>query len=168
MYRNLGGSFEVVSDRLGSDFTAPRAGRAAAFGDYDNDGDVDILVMNNGQAPQLLRNDGGNRNHWLGVRLVGTRSNRDGIGSKVKVSAGGVTQVAEAKGGMSYQASHDPRLHFGLGNAARVEALEITWPSGAIDRITNVPADRYVVIKEGTRETRSCCSPFGARISSKR
>ena len=149
MYRNAAGSFQVVSNQLGADFLLPRAGRAAAFADYDNDGDVDILVMNCGQAPQLLRNDGGNSRHWLGVRLTGVKSNRDGIGAKVRVKTGNVTQIQEAKGGSSYQASHDPRLHFGLGEAARVDLLQVEWPSGAVDRITNISADRFVNVKEG-------------------
>jgi hypothetical protein len=167
MYRNTGRSFEEVSNRLGSDFIAPRVGRAAAFADYDNDGDIDILVTNNGQAPQLLRNDGGNRNHWLGVCLIGVRSNRDGVGAKVRVRAGGATQINQAKGGMSYQAAHDPRLHFGLGNAARVESLEVEWPSGAVDKIRDVAADRFVVVKEGAGEVQPCCPPFRDKPAAK-
>lgn len=160
MYHNAGGVFEDVSDRLGSDFVSPRVGRAAAFADFDNDGDIDILVANNGQAPQLLRNDGGNRRHWLGVRLTGVRSNRDGVGAKVRVKAGGATQVAQAKGGMSYQASHDPRLHFGLGDARVVDSLEVEWPSGTVDKFSGVTGDRFVVVKEGSREVLHCCKGF--------
>ena len=151
MYRNLRGAFEDVTAQLGPAMLTPRVGRAAAFADFDNDGDVDVLVTNNGQAPQLLRNDGGNKKHWLQLRLIGTRSNRDGIGTRVKLIAGGLTQVDEAKGGMSYQAAHDPRLHFGLGAAAAANSIEIRWPSGAIDRLKDVPADRVVTIKEGSR-----------------
>jgi len=152
MYRNRGGWFEVVTNQLGSDLVVPRAGRGAAFADFDNDGDIDILVTNNGQAPQLLRNDGGNRNHWLGLRLVGTRSNRDGIGAKVTVKAGGSTQVQEMKAGSSYQSAHDPRLHFGFGRAAKVDSLRIEWPSGTQETFTDVPADRFVRVEEGKRE----------------
>lgn len=160
MLRNSGGHFEVVSNQLGRDFALPRVSRGAAFGDYDNDGDVDILVSNNGQPPQLLRNEGGNRKHWLGVRLLGVRSNRDGIGAKVTVKAGGLIQVNEAKGGVSYQSAHDPRIHFGLGDAARVDSLEVAWPSGAVDRLSKLTADRFVTIKEGVGETQSCCAAF--------
>jgi hypothetical protein len=124
-------------------------GRAAAFADFDNDGDIDVLVTSNGGAPRLLRNDGGNGRHWIQFRLIGVRSNRDGIGSRVKLTAGGLTQVDEAKGGMSYQAAHDPRLHFGLGSAARVDSIEIRWPSGQIDRLLDVAADRVVTVREG-------------------
>jgi hypothetical protein len=109
-------------------------------------------VTNNGQAPQLLRNDGGNRNHWLSLRLAGTRSNRDGIGAKITVKAGGVTQVSEMKGGSSYQSAHDPRLHFGLGNAAKIDSLRVEWPSGTVETFTDIQADRFFRIEEGRRE----------------
>lgn len=155
IYRNEGGVFREVTKQLGADLAIPRVSRAAAFADYDNDGDVDILVTNNGQRPQLFRNDGGNRNHWLEVRLIGTRSNRDAVGAKVNLVAGGVKQKDEVKGGMSYQAAHDPRLHFGLGKAARVSQLEVLWPSRAVTKLTDIPADRCVSIREGTGEVPS-------------
>ncbi len=160
MYRNRHGWFEDVTARLGPDMLTARVGRAAAFADFDNDGDMDVLVTNNGQAPQLLRNEGGNRNHWLELRLIGVRSNRDGIGARVKITAGGAVQVDEAKGGMSYQSAHDPRLHFGLGNAARADAVEVRWPSGVVDRLTNVSADRVLVLREGSREASSPQRPL--------
>jgi hypothetical protein len=152
VYRNLHGSFKDVTAQLGPDLLSPRVSRAAAFADYDNDGDVDVLVTNNGQAPQLLRNDGGNQRHWLELRVIGTRSNRDGIGARVKLTAGGVAQVEEAKGGMSYQSAHDPRLHFGLGNSSKVDAIEVKWPSGVVDRLTNIAPDRVIVLREGSGE----------------
>src|SRR6185312_11497227 len=99
VYRNIGGTFQDVTKQLGPDLAEARVSRAAAFADYDNDGDVDVLVTNNGDRPQLFRNEGGNRNHWLEVRLIGTRSNRDGIGAKVKIVANGALQTDEAKGG---------------------------------------------------------------------
>jgi hypothetical protein len=160
VYRNLHGSFTDVTARLGPDLNRPRVSRSAAFADFDNDGDVDVLVTNNGQEPELLRNDGGNSNHWLEVRLVGVRSNRDGIGARVKLTAGGFTQVDELVGGASYQASHDPRLHFGLGAAAKVDTLEVRWPSGRIDRLSNVSADRTLVLKEGGVELPSPYRPI--------
>jgi len=162
MFRNVHGVFEPVGDLLGSDFALPRVSRAAAIADFDNDGDLDILVTNNGQAPQLLRNDGGNRKHWLEVRLAGTRSNRDGIGALVKVVAGGVSQTGEAKGGMSYQSAHDPRLHFGLGDVARMDQIEVRWPSGTVDRIKSSSANRVVTIKEGAGEIESHYPAFKA------
>jgi hypothetical protein len=152
IYRNAGGAFEDVTGQLGPDLEAPRVSRAAAFADYDNDGDMDVLVTNNGGPPQLLRNDGGNRKHWLEVRLVGTHANRDGIGAQVKIVAGGVTQVDQSKGGMSYQSAHDPRLHFGLGNATRIDSLEVRWPGGAIDKLVNLAANRVVTVKERSGE----------------
>lgn len=157
IYRNVGGFFVDVTKQLGTDLAIPRVSRAAAFADYDNDGDLDVLVTNNGDYPQLLRNDGGNRNHWLEIRLVGTRSNRDGIGSKVKVLTDGVAQAEEAKGGMSYQAAHDPRLHFGLGALARVGLLEIHWPSGAVSKFSNIAVDRCITVKEDFGEIPSHC-----------
>ncbi|MDE3109341.1 MAG: CRTAC1 family protein [Acidobacteriota bacterium] len=150
LFRNTGrGIFENVSDRLGADFARPRVSRGAAIGDFDNDGDLDILVNNNGERPQLLRNDGGNANHWLEILLIGTRSNRDGVGARVTLTAGNLKIYEQRKGGMSYQAAQDPRLHFGLGNRTKVDLLEILWPSRAVTRLSNLPADRILAIKEG-------------------
>ena len=151
MFRNTGkGVFQNVSDRLGADFLAAKVSRGAAIGDFDNDGDLDILVSNNGQAPQLLRNDGGNRNHWLEILLVGTRSNRDGVGSRVKLVAGDLALHDQRKGGMSFQSAQDPRLHFGLGSRLRIDSLEVHWPSGELTKLMNIDSDQIVTIKEGT------------------
>jgi hypothetical protein len=150
MFRNAGnGVFVNVSDQLGPDFQVPTVGRGAAVGDFDNDGGLDILVTNNGGAPQLLRNDGGNTNHWLQILLIGTRSNRDGVGARVKLSAGGLTLYDQRKGGMSYQSAQDPRLHFGLGNLTMVDALEIRWPSGTVSKLTSIASNQILAIKEG-------------------
>ncbi|MFL6308263.1 MAG: CRTAC1 family protein [Candidatus Sulfotelmatobacter sp.] len=151
MYRNLGkGEFDKVSDSLGPDFIHPIVGRGLATADYDNDGDIDIVTNNRGDFPSLLRNDGGNANHWLSVQLIGTKSNRDGIGSSLKLTCTGFVQVEQAKGGMSYMSASDPRIHFGVGKRSKIEALEITWPSGQVDRLTNVPIDQVIAIKEAT------------------
>ena len=151
MYRNAGkGEFDKVSDSLGSDFVRPIVGRGLATGDYDNDGDIDIVTNNRGDFPSLLRNDGGNTNNWLTVQLIGTKSNRDGIGASLKLTSGEFQQVEQAKGGMSYMSASDPRIHFGLGKRAKISALEITWPSGQVDRLTNVPINQIITIKEGT------------------
>ena len=150
MYRNLGkGEFDKVSDSLGPDFIRPIVGRGLATADYDNDGDIDIVTNNRGDFPSLLRNDGGNANHWLSVQLIGTKSNRDGIGASLKLTSAGFAQFEQAKGGMSYMSASDPRIHFGLGKRMKIEALEITWPSGQVDRLTNVPIDQIIAIKEG-------------------
>ena len=150
MFRNIGhGSFENISDRLGADFQAPRVSRGAAIADFDNDGDLDILVNNCGQSPQLLRNDGGNAKHWLQIFLIGTKSNRDGVGARVKVSAGDLVLYDQRKGGMSYQSAQDPRLHFGLGGRSAVDAIEVIWPSGAITNLASLKSDQIIAIKEG-------------------
>ena len=151
MFRNLGhGIFENVSDRLGSDFQLPRVSRGAAVADFDNDGDLDILVGNNGQEPQLLRNDGGNANHWLEILLIGTKSNRDGVGARVRLTAGDLVLYDQRKGGMSYQSAQDPRLHFGLGGRSRIDAVEILWPSGVATNLSNLKTDQILAVKEGT------------------
>jgi hypothetical protein len=149
MYRNNRGVFAAISDQVGKDMLRPKVSRAAAMADYDNDGDLDMLVSNNGGAPELLRNEGGNARHWLQVKLTGVKSNRDGIGAKIRVVAGGTAQVDEAKGGTSYQSAHDPRIHFGLGAATHVELVEVRWPSGVVDRVTGVKANSVVTIREG-------------------
>jgi enediyne biosynthesis protein E4 len=150
MFRNMGhGVFEDVSDQLGPDFQLPRVSRGAAIGDFDNDGDLDILVNNNGGSPQLLRNEGANENHWLEIFLIGTKSNCDGVGARVKVSVGRLVLYDQRKGGMSYQSAQDPRLHFGLGQNRIVDAIEILWPSGTATRLSNVKSDQIIAIKEG-------------------
>jgi enediyne biosynthesis protein E4 len=150
MFRNTGhGLFENVSNTLGPDFQLPRVSRGAAIGDFDNDGDLDILVNNCGQAPQLLRNDGGNANHWLELFLIGTKSNRDGVGARLKVSAGDLVLHDQRKGGMSYQSAQDPRVHFGLGRHASVDFIEILWPSGMSTKLGDLKADQILAIKEG-------------------
>ncbi|HET7840371.1 MAG TPA: CRTAC1 family protein, partial [Terriglobia bacterium] len=149
-FRNLGnGTFENVSNKMGSDFVAPRVSRGAAVADFDNDGDLDILVSNNGQAPQLLRNEGANANHWLEIFLIGVKSNRDGVGARVKVTAGNLVLHDERRGGLSYQSAQDPRLHFGLGNRTEVDSVEIQWPSGVTTQLGKLRCDRIIAVKEG-------------------
>jgi enediyne biosynthesis protein E4 len=151
MFRNLGkGQFEkIVEGALGPDFSRPIPGRGIATADFDNDGDLDIAINNRGDYPMLLRNDGGNANHWLEILLIGTKSNRDGIGASLKLTGEGVTHVEQSKGGMSYMSASDPRIHFGLGKRTKIDQLEITWPSGQIDRFKDVPVDKIIAIKEG-------------------
>jgi hypothetical protein len=108
-----------------------------------------VLLLCVGEPPRLLRNDGGNRNHWIGVRLVGTRSGTDAIGARVTVSAGGRTQVRARLGGASYLTASDPRLLFGLGRVDRVDGIEVRWPSGHVDLFPGTAVDRYVTLTEG-------------------
>jgi enediyne biosynthesis protein E4 len=149
MFRNLGhGKFEKTSESLGPDFNRPMAGRGLATADFLNDGQVGIAVNCRGDSPLVLRNDG-TPNHWIEVLLIGTKSNRDGIGSLLKLTSGGVVQVDQSKGGTSYMSASDPRIHFGLGKRSKVDSLQITWPSGQIDKLTNVPIDTIIAVKEG-------------------
>src|SRR5438876_4531550 len=150
MFRNLGkGQFDKVSDSLGPDFTRPIAGRGLATADFDNDGDVDIVTNNRGDYPSLLRNDGGNANHWLEILLIGTKSTRDGIGSSLKLTSGDFVHVEQAKGGMSHMSANDPRIHFGLAKRAKIDSLEITWPSGQVDRLKDLPVDKIIAVQTG-------------------
>ena len=110
---------------------------------------LDILISNNGAAPQLLRNDGGNANHWLEILLIGTKSNRDGVGARVKLTAGDLVLYDQRKGGMSYQSAQDPRLHFGLGGRTNIDSLEVIWPRGMTMKLANIKADQIIAIKEG-------------------
>jgi enediyne biosynthesis protein E4 len=149
LYRNLGnGRFEDVSAKSGAAISAENIGRGCAFGDVDNDGDVDILINNLDGPPTLLRNDGGNQNNWILIKCVGTRSNRSAIGTRVKVTTGEHSQIDEVISGSSYYSQNDLRLHFGLGRAARADLVEVAWPSGAKDAFRDVAANRIVVIQE--------------------
>ncbi len=152
LYRNVEGRFSNVSDQAGPPFARPAVGRGLALGDYDNDGHVDFLVSNNGESPELIRNQSQDGNNWLGVRLIGVASNRDGIGARLKVVAGALTQYDQAKGGMSYLSASDPRIYFGLGAEKQVDRLVVDWPSGKIDTISNLKVNRIVTLKEGVGE----------------
>src|SRR3984957_3420345 len=148
--RNLrDGKFEDISGRAGSDISAVHSSRGVAFGDFDNDGEVDIVINNMNYPPVLLRNDGGNRNRWLQIKALGTRSNRSGIGAKVAVKAGEQTQVQEVRRGGRYLSQSDLTLHFGLGSAIQADLIEIRWPSGMLDRLTNVSTNQLIRVKEG-------------------
>jgi enediyne biosynthesis protein E4 len=156
MFRNLGkGIFEKIPDgTLGPDFSVPIAGRGIASADFDNDGDIDFAINNRGDYPMLLRNDqahdgGPDSNHFLEVLLIGTKSNRDGIGASLKIISGDWTHIEQSKGGMSYMSASDPRIIFGLGKRSKIDLLEITWPSGQIDKLKDLPIDKIVAIKEG-------------------
>ena len=153
--------FEDVSSRVGAGMLSTGASRGCAFGDYDDDGDVDILVGNCGQRPTLLRNDGGNANHWLTIKTVGVRSNRDGIGARIVVRAGDLSQVREVRGSYSYLSQSDLRVSFGLGRRTRVDEVEISWPGGEVERLQDVAVDQFLTIVEGRgiAETRDPGNP---------
>ena len=149
LFRNVRARFRNVSDAQGPFFSKPTVGRGLALGDYDNDGDLDLLVSNNGQPGELVRNDRANDHHWLAISLEGVTSNRDGIGSRIKVVAGGRVQHSQSMGGRSYLSSSDPRIFFGLGRQAKADLVEIVWPSGTVDRLDNVDADQFLTVREG-------------------
>ena len=150
VYRNLGdGTFEEIAGSLEGDLLGAKSSRGTAFGDYDNDGDIDAIAINMNDRPSVYRNEGGNRRHWIGFRLQGVTSNRDAIGARVEIDVGGRTQAAEVRSGGSYLSHNDMRVHFGLGDAERVEAIRIRWPNGNTEVLDGIDADRYVTIREG-------------------
>jgi enediyne biosynthesis protein E4 len=149
LYRNLkGGRFEDVSAKAGPAILAENLGRGCAFGDFDNDGDVDVIVNNLDGPPTLLRNDDPSGNHSILVKCVGTRSNRSAIGARVRVTCGEHRQMNEVMSGSSYYSQNDLRLHFGLGRAATADAVEIVWPSGLKDAFRDLPANHLFLIQE--------------------
>jgi enediyne biosynthesis protein E4 len=155
MLRNQDSSFVDVSASLGPAFARPSAGRGAAFADLDDDGDVDIVIANLDGQPTLLRNDGGNVNHWLTVSLRGTRSNRQGIGAIVSVvDEHGLTQSGICSTTSSYQSASDGRVHFGLAGAKTVRRVEVRWPSGVVQVLKEIAADRILEIAEPAPEVR--------------
>jgi hypothetical protein len=151
LYRNLAGTrFEDVSHRVGPDLLTPRVGRGCAFGDLDNDGDIDIVINVLDGPPALLRNDRANKNSWIIVKCIGTKSNRSAIGARVSITAAGRTQIAEVMSGGSYYSHNDLRLHFGLGTATKVDAITVNWPSAMRDRLEGIRPNQILTIKEGS------------------
>jgi len=149
LFRNLGqGRFEQLLEEGGPGIADPHCSRGCAFGDFDNDGDLDILIMNQNEPPSLLRNDVTGSNHWLKVKLVGVKSNRSAIGARVTARYSGLRQAQEVLAQTSYLSVNDPRLHFGLGAAEKAD-LEIRWPNGTKEVVEGVAADQLVTIREG-------------------
>ncbi|MCG6925286.1 MAG: CRTAC1 family protein [Acidobacteria bacterium] len=150
--RNLGnGKFRDVSSELGPGVSERFCSRGSAYGDYDNDGDVDVLVLNVNDPPSLLRNDGGNAGHWILIKLVGTRCNRSAIGARVRVVTDGHAQIDEVHSGGSVMSQSDLRLHFGLGEADVVDRIEVRWPTTQeVETFERVPADQTLTIREGS------------------
>jgi hypothetical protein len=156
LYRNLrNGHFEDVSMQAGPGISTPAPARGCAFGDFDNDGDIDVVVNCVNQVPQLIRCDSTTGNHWIKVRTIGTKSNRSGIGARIRCVARmpniekPVEQVDEVRSGGSYFSQNDLRVHFGLGKATKVDSLQIRWPSGHIDELKDIEVDRVIYVKEG-------------------
>jgi hypothetical protein len=150
LFHNKGnGTFEEVGGSSGEDMKKKYTARGAAFGDFDNDGDIDVLVNNIDSHPTLFRNDGGNRLNWVEIKLIGTRSNRDAIGARLTLRAGGLRMIREIKAGGSFASSSDPRAHFGLGNATKVDSLEIRWPSGTVETLKDLPVNKFFTLIEG-------------------
>jgi hypothetical protein len=161
LLRNNGqGRFTDVAASAGPGFALERVSRTLVAGDIDNDGDLDLLVTNNGESADLLRNDGGNRGNAVVVKLTGTKSNRDGIGARLRATVGSRTLIRDIKSGSSYLGQNDLRAHFGIGRASEIERLDVRWPSGHIDRLEHIAANGIVAITEGGR---SDGSPLVAR-----
>jgi len=151
LFHNTEKSFQNVSAQSGPVFSKPISARGMAIGDFKNDGGVDVLVSVNDAAPILLRNNVGNKNHWLGVKLVGKKSNPDAVGARITYQAGDLKRSRTKVAGGSFLSSHDPRIVLGIGKRPKIDWLEIKWPqpSSAVERITDLPIDRYVTIVEG-------------------
>jgi hypothetical protein len=161
LYKNLrNGKFEDVSQQAGPGITVPVASRGCAFGDYDNDGDIDVVVNTVNDFPQLLRCDSsvganGAGHNWLKVRTIGTKSNRSGIGARLRCvtqppdESKPHSQIDEVRSGGSYISQNDLRVHFGIGKAEKVDLLEIGWPSGLVERFKDIKANQLIYVKEG-------------------
>lgn len=145
------GKFKDVSSEMGPGIAERFSSRGAAFGDYDNDGDVDVLVLNLNDLPSLLRNDGGNAQNWIKIKLIGTKCNRTAIGARVRVVIGNHSQIDEVHSGSSVMSQGDLRLHFGVGKAQNVDLIEVKWPTTQkIERFTQVKANQILTIREGS------------------
>jgi hypothetical protein len=160
VYRNLGdGRFEDVSAQAGPATLDRKSSRGAAFGDFDNDGDIDVLVMNMGETPSLLRNELPASNHWIQLRLEGAKSNRSAIGAIVRIEAAGQIQTKPVLSQSSYVSQSDLRLHFGLGRATRIDRMTARWPSGLVEEFPGAPADAFLLLVEGSGTAKRLTSP---------
>jgi hypothetical protein len=155
LFRNQGnGTFAALNDATEPALASRHVSRGCAFGDFDNDGDLDILIMNQNEPPSLLRNDAPPDNHWIKVRLHGTKGNRSAIGARVVVRSGARVQVQEVMSQSSYVSSNDPRLHFGLGGDTLVD-IEVRWPLGAVETHKKIAADQLITLREGSPDVRA-------------
>ena len=144
------GRFVNESMKAGSGLQSRRVSRGIATGDYDNDGDLDVLISNANDAAELLRNDGGNQGNWILIRTIGTQSNKAGIGTRIKIQAGDLIQIDEVRSGSGYLSQNDLRLHFGIGARKRINRIEVRWPSGIVDTIRDVAPNQIITITEGS------------------
>ncbi len=158
LFENVNGKFKNISAQSGAVFAKDFPARGMSVGDCDNDGDLDLLIINNGAAPLLLKNNGGNQNNWVGLQLVATKSNPGAVGAIITWTAGGIKRQRLKTSGGSFLASHDPREILGIGQAAKLDSLEIKWPSGKVDKLTNVPINAYLKIVEGEGTAKSVAS----------
>ena len=150
LLRNQGdGVFKEVGHSAGEGFSLEKISRGLAVGDIDNDGDLDLLVSNNGQTVDLLRNGGANGTNSVLIRVVGITSNREGLGARLLLTVGSTTWLREVKAGSSYLSQNDLRVHFGVGQASRIDRLEVHWPGGGVDVSENLPVNRTLIIREG-------------------
>jgi enediyne biosynthesis protein E4 len=151
LFHNVNGALKNVSQESGPPFARPISARGLALGDFNNDGAVDVLISCNDEAPVLLRNDAGRENHWLGLKLIGKKSNIDAVGAVVTYEAGDLRRGRMKVGGGSYLSSHDPRLVLGIGKRTKIDWIEVKWPlpGGSVQRFTDLPIDRYITIIEG-------------------
>jgi len=151
LFHGSGKTFQNISQQSGPIFSQPLSARGMAIGDFNNDGAVDVLISVNNGAPVLLRNNAGTQNHWLGIKLIGRKSNIDAVGARITYQAQDLKRSRMKVGGGSYLSDHDPRIVLGIGKRTKIDWLEIKWPlpSGAIERLTDLPIDRYVTIVEG-------------------
>ena len=151
VYKNLGnGRFKDVSSEMGPGITAKYSSRGAAFGDYDNDGGMDMVILNMNERPSLLHNVGGNKKNWIKLKLLGTKCNRTAIGARARVITGKHIQMDEVSSGTSVMSQNDLRLHFGVGNAETIDAIEVKWPTTQkVERFTQVKANQILTLREG-------------------
>jgi enediyne biosynthesis protein E4 len=149
LFENIGnGQFKDVSTESGKYFLKELVGRGACFGDYDNDGDIDGYIVNLNDRGSFLRNNKGNENNWISLKLVGTTSNRDGIGARIKLTAGGAVQTTQKKSTTGYLSQNDPRVHFGLAKNTTIDKIEIRWPSGKVQVLDNIKVNQIITVKE--------------------
>jgi hypothetical protein len=155
LHRNRDGSgFQLATRHAGPYFDSDHVGRGLAWGDFDDDGDIDLVVNHKDGPPALLRNDTPTPHHWIRLRLEGTRSNRDAVGARVEVEARGRIIVRQRKGGTSLGSSHDPRLLIGIGDAEVVRRVTVQWPSGQVDRYSDLPGETDFLLREGNDRPR--------------